>query len=108
MSTLTQHWLPTKSRRLERSIRLTVAPAPGRVGIVFISTGKEQTGYYVQPIANDFGTAYLVEKFSTQGREQYHVCLDGPRSSCECPGFLHLGRCKHVSGLQQLRDEGKL
>jgi hypothetical protein len=64
--------------------------------------------YYVRAIPSDFGRAFRWEKFSVEGGETYHVCLDGETASCECKGFERWGRCKHVSCALALIASGKL
>jgi hypothetical protein len=73
-------------------------------GIVTLTVGKLTNDYYVTPLASDYGTAFLLEKFTSQGGEGYHVNLDRERGrhSCECKGFLRHGHCKHVEGLLAL------
>jgi hypothetical protein len=51
------------------------------------------------------------EKFSVEGGETYHVCLDGDRATCECKGHLAHGHrtvCKHVTCTRKLIEQGKL
>jgi hypothetical protein len=40
--------------------------------------------------------------------EEYHVCLNGRKSLCDCKGFFHAGHCKHVDGLSALAAAGKI
>jgi hypothetical protein len=60
----------------------------------------------------DFGAAFRLVKpelmpvdpgvWELHDVAAYNVLLDCERSTCECPGFLHRGRCKHVDGLTVL------
>jgi hypothetical protein len=111
MCVLDQDWPAVKSPRPERSIRLALPPGDAGPGVAEITTETKKSivfGYYVTPIPGDFGTAFQVQKVITKGGEVYNVNLNGRKSTCECKGFLRWGRCKHVAGLQALRDEGKL
>jgi hypothetical protein len=106
MATLTQ-----RPRRVKptRSIRLALPPSDvSAVAVVVITVGKAEDTYHVTPLAADFGAAFEVAKVSDPGQPVYHVNLDGDRSSCDCPGFLHHGHCKHAAGLAALKRAGKL
>jgi hypothetical protein len=97
-----------------RSIRLALAPFGDNPGVVDITVGKETKSYFLRALPSDFGRAFSLEAFATlcDGEPPvYHVNLantpDG-HDSCECLGFSHHGRCKHVSGLAALVRAGKL
>jgi hypothetical protein len=105
----------TTSRRRkqpERRIRL-LKPIREGFGAVQIFIDGEPHNYLLLPLASDFGAAFRLVKqelvpqaegfYELQDTARYNVCLDGERSSCECPGFLRWGKCKHVSGLAALR-----
>src|SRR5262245_40137558 len=95
-----------------RTIRVAVPPfGDCPEAIVVITVGKEAVHYYVRPIPSDFGTAFRVEKLPLYGYGVYHVNLggDGASPSCECKGFLRWNKpCKHISGLQALKNAGQL
>ncbi len=92
-----------------RTIALFQPPRDGAPGLLELRTGKaDPTGYYLWPIPSDFGTAYRVEKYATQGGEVYDVCLAGELSSCECLGFLRHSHCKHIASLATLAERGQL
>jgi hypothetical protein len=105
----------TKSRprvKPERKVRL-VRPIRNGFGIVRITAGTLSSLYCVRPLDTEFGIAYrlIKEDVVTVNGEQhleiqdvYDVLLDGERSTCECKGFLHRGRCKHLDGLKTLRQ----
>jgi hypothetical protein len=106
----------TTSRRRkqpERRIRL-LKPIRDGMGAVQIFIDGEPHNYLIYPLSSDFGVAFRLVKqelvpqtegfYELQDTARYDVCLNGERSSCECPGFLHHGRCKHVSGLTVLRQ----
>jgi hypothetical protein len=38
----------------------------------------------------------------------HHVTLSDGGCSCECRGFIHNRRCKHVSALRALRAAGRI
>ena len=93
-----------------RSIRLDQRPQEELPGLLHITCGQAENHYYLRPLASDFGLAFDLEKFATEGGDTYHVLLslaDG-KHSCECKGFLRWSRCKHVAGLLALRQAGKL
>src|SRR4051794_18404635 len=58
-----------------RSVRLARRPSEGAPGILDITVRDVQTSYFLFPIASDFGTAFRLEKFKTQGGGIYHVLL---------------------------------
>jgi hypothetical protein len=101
----------TKRPRVKpaRHVRFALRPFEGNPGVLDITAGKHLTCYYLYPMPSDFGSAFRLDKFGTQGGETYHVNLaDDGRHSCECLGFLHHGHCKHVAGLLALRRAGRL
>jgi hypothetical protein len=106
MATVTRSRKPVKS---ERKIRVAVPPSEvNPFSIVVITVGREEANYCVRPLPSDFGQAFEVEKIFVPDGNTYHIRLDGEGGSCECKGFLRWGHCRHVEGLQALRDAGKL
>jgi hypothetical protein len=114
-----------KPRKVTRTVRLALEPFQGNPGVleIRITSGvrvprTEVFEYLVFPLAADFGRAFRLDKFRDAGDEEqtsYSVNLDGPRSTCECTGFLRHGMeanggkgCKHIAGLQTLVNFGKL
>jgi hypothetical protein len=99
----------------ERRIRL-LKPIRDGFGAVQIFIDGEPHNYLLFALSSDFGAAFRLVKqelvpqaegfYELKDTARYNVCLDGERSSCECPGFLRWGRCKHVSGLAVLRQRG--
>ena len=102
-----------------RTLRLVQAPgANGEVGLLRIAFGREVFLYGIRRQPADFGTAFRLTKIVMRqidpgvwqpGRRQarYNVLLaDDGRDQCECKGFAHAGRCKHVSALSKLRQLG--
>jgi hypothetical protein len=71
-----------------------------------IGAGRLTKSYAVTPAPSDFGTAYRVES-RVEGKA-YDVLLDGPATSCTCPGFCYTGGCKHVAALLALQAEGRV
>jgi hypothetical protein len=112
MSTVTK--TRTSRKPVARSVRVWDDPTPTMPGIVTITAGKLATDYYLTPLPSDFGRAFQLEKFTTQGEENYHVLLNGEHSTCECKGFLKHGLCKdgrgckHIASLNALKERGKL
>jgi hypothetical protein len=105
---------PSKTRTRKPVARhCRISDAVNGCFAVELTVGKSQTGYYVEPLASDFGRCFRLVKFTTstgtdEGADHYDVCLDGPGSDCSCKGFLRHGRCKHVEGLLALVAAGKL
>jgi hypothetical protein len=107
MSTVT----PTRQRvKAERSCLLG-NPVHG-VRPLLLTVGKNRFGYYVFPLASDFGRAFRLVKFACDvepdGPDSYDVLLDGQRSTCECMGFLWHFHCKHVDSIAALVEGGAL
>ncbi len=68
--------------------------------------------YRVTRLASDFGLAFRLnaacgDKLAA-GAESHEVLLDGPRTSCTCPGHTYTGGCKHVEALAALVAQGRL
>ena len=106
MATLTK----TRKRvKPARRIRLCLPPFEGNPGVVQVTVGKQTADYYCWPRPSDFGAAFELQKFGTQGGEHYHVLLgENGRHSCECLGFQRWNHCKHADGLAALQQAGKL
>ncbi len=105
--------------RPARSVRVALPAAPGELGVMVLTVGKQSNDYFFREIPADRGRGFVVEKFSTQRTEDepetYHVNLNGAASTCECKGFLRHGMdaaggtgCKHIASLQALVNRGKL
>jgi hypothetical protein len=102
---------PRTRRHHVRSIRLLVGFGPeGKNAVARIIQDGKTTDYFLDKLATDFGRGFLLEKIGDESRdnETYHVCLNGPESSCTCPGHAYGGYCKHVDGLAVLVQAGKL
>jgi hypothetical protein len=70
--------------------------------------GRQVNDYYVRPIPSDWGQAFEVEKFSTQGGDIYHVLLSPEGDSCDCKGCTRWGHCKHLDTCRELVAAGRL
>jgi hypothetical protein len=88
----------------------------GRLALV-LTTGKanraKQKFYHLEEIETQLGgRAFRLRPFSTDtlatGENEYVVLLDGPDTSCTCPGHAYTGGCKHVSALLAFAAEGRL
>jgi hypothetical protein len=93
---------PRKKATLQRYIRLLRAPAQLGVGLMSI-TKDRQTNYYVfREIPCEIGgRAFALHRLGLGNL--YHVRVGKPEEcSCECMGFLHHRKCKHVLGLLAL------
>lgn len=79
--------------------------------ILWLTVGRLTVAYKVTPLKSKLGgAAFRLEK-AQQGQgepETYTVQVDGPRSTCECLGFLKYNHCKHVAGLQAVIASGRL
>ena len=91
-----------------RSIRVCVKPTAETAGVVRITVSKAAQDYILTVIPADFGRGFLVEKISFNAPASYHVNIDGDRRSCECPGHVQHGHCKHSDGLAALIAAGRL
>jgi hypothetical protein len=118
MSTSTATPAPVKGSRGPRPqparfVNLVLRPNDrGENGVVRITVkaGRKLTvtDYLLSLVPSAFGRGFLLVKLLGE-HDGYHVNLDGPRSSCECKGFLAHGKpCKHVGGLQKLVETGRL
>jgi hypothetical protein len=104
----------TSRKKQPRAIRL-LARVKGLVAGMFqVTEGAKVDRYFFSEVGSDFGRGFKVEKWDDEARavvEEYHVNLDGDRSTCECKGHLyhgHKARCRHVAGLLALVAAGKL
>jgi hypothetical protein len=89
--------------------RLNLPPSPAGPGLLALAHGKaEANHYYLWPLSSDYGTAWRVEKYATEGDEVYDVSLTPDGDTCECLGFLRWGHCKHTAGLRALTEAGLL
>src|SRR4051794_22312523 len=99
-----------------RSIRWLTNPlTAGRpYGAVEIVRGGNVAFYYLHELPAADGRGFELEKINLlvplEERERYHVFLsgNGQGSTCECLGFLHCGRCKHLDGIAALAAKGVL
>jgi hypothetical protein len=109
----------TKSRkRVNPERRVTISPfiAGGYAMLITIGTGEKAKhfGYYIDPIAADFGLAFHVEKFAIDKVEgepsESDVNLDSQRGyhTCTCKGNTYSGHCKHVESILALIKSGKI
>ncbi len=93
----------------QRFARLIVKPAPGAVGVVRLTVGKEAADYFLTLTSADFGRGFKVEKIGLDSTEPpYAVNVDGEQRSCDCKGFARWSHCKHADGLAALIAAGKL
>jgi hypothetical protein len=109
MSTVTSP-RPRVKTRPERRVRLCLAPAAGRPGVIRLTVGTEVCDYFVQPVRADFGRAFQVVKIDLMADGgAYHVNVGGgPHNGhlCTCKGFERWGHCKHCDSLAALVRRG--
>ena len=81
-----------------------------RVLVIRVTEGRKakETYYHLTKLATDFGRGFRLHKSDFDGGEVYHVNLDGPRSTCECKGWLRWGHCKHRDAMQELVNLGRV
>jgi hypothetical protein len=86
----------------ERSIRLLRPPRNGGAGLMTIATERGTTYYVFKEIPCDIGgRGFALHRLGLGNL--YYVRVGTPEEcSCDCPGFLSHGRCKHVLGLLAL------
>ena len=101
--------MKTKTQRLCRLSGRPTSAARREILDLFVEGDYVgRVSYWITPIKADFGVGLKLEKFQAQGGEVYDVNLDGPRSSCECKGFMRWGHCKHLSACKALQKAGRL
>jgi hypothetical protein len=108
MHTLTQTSKQRKPRpQPQRSVRVFRGNG---CHVLLFTVGRLQTGYYLETIPTDFGTAFTLEKFACDGGDLYHVNLDpdSGNNTCTCKGNTYHGHCKHVEALAVLRKAGRI
>jgi hypothetical protein len=94
---------PRKQRTLpQRTIRLLRRPGRDGVGLMAISKDRLTHYYVFKEIACEIGgRAFALHRLGLGNL--YHVRVGTPTEcSCECMGFLHHRRCKHILGLLAL------
>jgi hypothetical protein len=95
-----------KSRRKPappaRTIRLLRRPGRDGVGLMVISKGRLTNYYVFKEIPCDIGgRAFALHRLGLG--TLYHVRVGTvAECSCECLGFLHHRKCKHILGLLAL------
>jgi hypothetical protein len=75
--------------------------------------GQRLSCYWLLPLVSDFGVAYEFQASRTtpageMQADSYAVLLELDGHSCECPGHLRWGVCKHVEALKILIEQGVL
>ena len=93
---------------MERSIRLVRSPSADGVGVVCITMPRETANYtFVEIPCEIGGRGFAVHRLGLGNL--YHVRIGQLENcSCECKGFLHRSRCRHVEGLKALDKAGQL
>lgn len=90
---------PPKARVLER-------PTPQHPGLLVIEAAGKTGVYWWGPDAGAGDGAYGLRRAGTE--VLYRVTFDDQGGRCSCPGHSHRGRCKHVTTLRPLHDNGDL
>ncbi len=102
------------TKKPERSVKVVRL---GDAVILWITAGAEVTAYRVTALQAQFGQAAFRLQKADKGdgtAEVYEVLLDGPRSTCECRGFLRYGMCadgkgcRHIASLNAAIASGQL
>ncbi len=91
-----------KKAAAQSTIRLLRVPPRFGVGLMAISKGRQTNHYVFKEIPCDIGgRAFALHRLGLGNL--YHVRVGAPAEcSCECMGFLHHQKCKHVLGLLAL------
>jgi hypothetical protein len=91
-----------------RTISLAREPDGRGIGVFHITNGRDSQFYTFREIPCEIGgRGFAVHRLGLG--TLYHVRVGEPADcSCECLGFLRWGRCKHVSGLSALIQQGRL
>jgi hypothetical protein len=76
--------------------------------ILELLVGNQSFHYWLAEVASDFGRAFRLTKWSSEGSGEYDILLDGIQSQCECKGWLRWGHCKHVESLSALVNHGRI
>jgi len=75
-------------------------------------TGKRcHCRYLIEEFPADHGRGFMLFKMSegSDKTEERYACLIGKHArQCECKGYTHAGRCKHLAALVTLIEAGKL
>lgn len=92
----------------DRTVKVLLPALPGLApALVRITRGGVPQGYWVRPLATDFGLGYRLDRDEAAGG--YDVLLENDQdASCTCPGHTYRGRCKHVDALRALLAAGLL
>jgi hypothetical protein len=92
----------------ERTIRLVRPPTIDGVGVFCVVTPQQSAYYTVREIPCDIGgRGFAVHRLGLGNL--YHVRVGAREEcSCECPGFVYHGYCRHVLGLLALVKRGLL
>lgn len=80
-------------------------------GVLLIAKGRAIDLYTVEEFATTWdGRAFYLTKDGDPDRRAVFIAdgFGSEHSRCECAGFLHTGRCKHVDALTALERGGEL
>jgi hypothetical protein len=91
-----------KKADASRSIRLLRSPGSDGVGVMTITNGRTTRYYVFHEIPCEIGgRAFALHRLGLGS--VYHVRVGAvAECSCECLGFLHHRKCKHILGLLAL------
>jgi hypothetical protein len=98
-------------RQVVRTVRFGLAPFGDNPGVIDITVDGKTARYFLRRVPSDFGEAFSLEKFASQGNEDgevYHVLLEQDGFSCDCKGHLRWGHCKHSGAILKLKELSKL
>src|SRR5262245_42455607 len=114
MKTPSETRKPRTKKPSPRSVKLLIRPSAGQPSrLVRITQGDEAAHYWLDFLPSDFGVAFRMmrvghEATGLEGRDDYDVLIDGPASSCSCPGGIYRCACRHLDAVKALIHAGQL
>jgi hypothetical protein len=100
---------PKPERKMSWVLKPRLPDCP--FGVLRLEVRRGSTDYFVRSIPCDIGGRGFEVVKLVKGRGEdgiYHVWVNGPTTSCDCPGFQRYGHCRHRDALRQLVSLGQL